>query len=249
MSMFIAALLSIDAVAELFKQRASLRAELRHRRAGPLCPPHPRRAAGARPAARHRAAAVRQVFSRGPAQLVPQRLHVGRLAGRRLLSGAGRDARWCFGLRTVFMRTPWQQTTIVVYRRLCRHRDRKLHHRHRPLAARVPAARRAVGADRGDARLRRARDAPRGRGRPAGPCTPGGPAYTFSRSERSAARLAHQSGGLGVASSNLAAPTIKSLISLSLWLGVSCVASTDRCRGSNVEEVRNEDALDQQYSN
>ena len=29
----------------------------------------------------------------------------------------------------------------------------------------------------------------------------------FTRSERDAARLAHQSGGLGVASSNLAAPT------------------------------------------
>jgi hypothetical protein len=34
----------------------------------------------------------------------------------------------------------------------------------------------------------------------------------FELSERSAARLAHQSGGLGVASSNLAAPTIKSKI-------------------------------------
>src|SRR5262249_5814818 len=32
----------------------------------------------------------------------------------------------------------------------------------------------------------------------------------FKSSERSAARLAHQSGGLGVASSNLAAPTKKS---------------------------------------
>jgi hypothetical protein len=42
-----------------------------------------------------------------------------------------------------------------------------------------------------------------------------GNAYSSARSERSAARLAHQSGGLGVPSSILGAPTIKSIESKS----------------------------------
>ena len=45
------------------------------------------------------------------------------------------------------------------------------------------------------------------RGRRAGPCTPRGCVVHVAATERSAARLAHQSGGLGVESSNLSAPT------------------------------------------
>ena len=63
--------------------------ELRSRRAGPLRALCARRHPRARQADRHRPAAIQQVFPRRHPQLVPERLHVGRLAGRRLLSGAG----------------------------------------------------------------------------------------------------------------------------------------------------------------
>ena len=65
--------------------KATTKAKLR-----PLRPAHPRRRHGARPAVRHRPAAVPQLFSpRTIPQPLPQRLHVGRLDRRRLLSGAG----------------------------------------------------------------------------------------------------------------------------------------------------------------
>jgi hypothetical protein len=57
------------------------------------------------------------------------------------------------------------------------------------------------------------------RGRPARPCAGCGASVEVpALAERSAARLAHQSGGLGVPSSNLGAPTnkIKHFCSLSL---------------------------------
>ena len=87
---FIAALLSIDIVADLFKQRASLEQSYDLGAQGRFARYCARRRPRARQADRHRAAAIRHVFPRGHAQLVPERLHVGRLARRRVLSDAGR---------------------------------------------------------------------------------------------------------------------------------------------------------------
>jgi hypothetical protein len=75
----------------------------------------------------------------------------------------------------------------------------------------------------------------------------------FLSSERSAARLAHQSGGLGVASSNLAAPTssLRKLVSRKIrsgnWLAsdgflMACVAPRGRLR---LATTRAEPALTQ----
>ena len=66
-----------------------LRPELRRGPLRPVRPAYPRRAHGARPAVRHRAAAVPQLFSRGHPQLLSERLHVGRLDFRDLLPRAG----------------------------------------------------------------------------------------------------------------------------------------------------------------
>ena len=71
-----------------------------------------------------------------------------------------------FGFRMVFVRTPWQQTTIVVFAGYFGVADRKLHHRHRPLAAHLPADGRDVGPDRGDATATKAHAKALGRGRP-----------------------------------------------------------------------------------
>ena len=80
MVLMLAALLSVDRVAELFKAAREPRPVLRRRPSRPLRPPSARRAARARAAVRHRAAAVPQGLPRGPAQHLPQQLPFGRLA-------------------------------------------------------------------------------------------------------------------------------------------------------------------------
>src|SRR5262249_14953041 len=112
-------------------------------------------------------------------------------------------------------------------RRLRRRRRRERHHRQRPLAALLPDRRCAVGADGGDAGLstRTGRAGLRRAAAVTGAnprlilralAEKGPSAYSFAQlAERSAARLAHQSGGLGVASSNLAAPTSSLFLQLS----------------------------------
>ncbi len=116
-------------------------------------------------------------------------------------------------MRFVFVRTPWQPIYHAVYAAFVGVLVRKRHHRHRPLAPLFPDPRRAVGPDGGLAALS---------GRRAGPAATAlsearrpdpAPLHVRRRqrrrlsAERSAARLAHQSGGLGVPSSNLGAPT------------------------------------------
>jgi hypothetical protein len=114
MSMFVAALLSIDAIAELFKQRASLHQDYDIGGLGRF--------------ARHILGALMALdrpLGIGPLQFdkyFPEDPHNtflnafmagGWLAGvcypTLVVSTLG------FGLRTVFIRTPWQQITIVVY--------------------------------------------------------------------------------------------------------------------------------------
>ena len=177
------------------------RSVLRRRAARPLRPLHPRRGACARPAVRHRSAAIPQVFLEDP--------HNTYLNA--FISGG-----WLSG----FVYLTMVATTVVaglspclpahalagdLHRgllRLHRNRGRKRHHRQRPLAPLLPVARRDLGTDGGIA-LGAARFAAAG-ARPCA-CAPG--SVAIATAERSAARLAHQSGGLGVPSSNLGAPT------------------------------------------
>ena len=110
------------------------RPELRRRPLRPVRPPHPRRRHGARPAVRHRPAAVQPLLSGRHPQLLSERLHVRRLARRRLLSRADlhhRHRRLPLHLRARAL----AEDVSRDLRRLPRHRRRKLHHRHRPLAA------------------------------------------------------------------------------------------------------------------
>ncbi len=110
------------------------RSGLRRRPLRPVRPPHPRRGHGARPAVRHRPAAVQPLFSGRHPQLVPERLHVRRLARRHLLSRADfhhRDRRLPLHLRARAL----AEDVSRHLRRLPRHRRREFHHRHRPLAA------------------------------------------------------------------------------------------------------------------
>ena len=105
---FIAALLSIDQVAELFEERASLDQsyDVGHRAASAAtssacCWRSTIRSASGR-------CSSSRYLPRGPAQLLPQRLHVGRLARRLQLSGPGRDDA---GVRAALRvrRTPWRR--------------------------------------------------------------------------------------------------------------------------------------------
>src|SRR6185503_4289576 len=87
-----------------------------------------------------------------------------------------------------------------------RNRSRERADRQRSLAPLFPDAWRAVGADGG---LAFCRTQPRGAAFRRRPCTGPTGGLVLAPAERSAARLAHQSGGLGVPSSNLGAPTNK----------------------------------------
>ena len=125
----IAALLSIDAIAKLFVERASFSQSYDMGAQGRFARHFPRRRDGARLSGRHRPAAIQQVLPRGPAQLLPQRLHGGRLARRRELSGAGvPDARFRAAHRVHPHAVPADHDRGV--RRLFRGGDRELHHRH-----------------------------------------------------------------------------------------------------------------------
>ena len=114
MSMFIVALLSIDAIAELFKQRASLSQDYDVGGLGRFA----RHILGAE-------MALERPLGIGPlqfSQYFPEDPHNSFLNA--FMSG-GWIAGICFptllvitlvfGLRAVFVRTPWQQTTVVVY--------------------------------------------------------------------------------------------------------------------------------------
>ena len=172
------------------------------------------------------------LFSRRPAQLLSQCVHVGRLARRLRLSDAdrardGRDAGCASCSCARPGSRPITRSTPPISARSLRER----HHRHRPLAPLFPDPRRAVGPDGGVAGVCPADGRPRpGALPPAPPRANPGNAHSFDAcgplagclrrppsqrrgsrlTERSAARLAHQSGGLGVPSSNLGAPTNKS---------------------------------------
>ena len=146
------ALLSIDIVADLFKQRASLEQSYDLGAQGRF--------------ARYRLGAILALdkpFGIGPLQFAkyfPEDTHnsfLNAFMSGGWLAGACYPAlvalTLVFGFRAVFVRTPWQQTTIAVFAAFFGVVIRKLHHRHRPLAPHVPAARRDVGADRGNAPL------------------------------------------------------------------------------------------------
>jgi len=140
----VAVLLSLSSVADLFKQRASFDQSYDTGRFGRFG----RHVLGAEMALglplRHRAAAVQPLFPGRYPQFLFERIHVGRLARRRLLSGARLRHRadgvpLCLRPRTV---------AAGLYRDLhClrRHRRRKLHHRYRPLAALLDDAGHHVG--------------------------------------------------------------------------------------------------------
>ena len=85
----IGVLLSFDSIGATVQAARQSRPELRRGPLRPLRPAYPRRRDGARPAVRHRAAAVQPLLSRRHPQLLPERVHVRRLALRRLLSRAG----------------------------------------------------------------------------------------------------------------------------------------------------------------
>ena len=85
----VAVLLSFDLDRADVQAARQLRPELRRGPLRPVRAAYPRRRDGARPAVRHRPAAVQPLLSRRHPQLLSERLHVGRLALRRLLSGAG----------------------------------------------------------------------------------------------------------------------------------------------------------------
>ena len=87
--LLIAVLLSFDSIGEMFKQRASFDQSYDEGRFGRFGRHILGAAHGARPAVRHRAAAVPQLLPRRHPQLLSERLHVRRLALRHLLSGAG----------------------------------------------------------------------------------------------------------------------------------------------------------------
>ena len=146
LALFVAALLSIDRVADLFKERASLEQELRCRPPRALRPIYPGFPTRARQPVGHRAATVRQDLPGRPAQHLSQHLHVGRLAVRLRLSHAGcdhADPGLALRLRADALADDLHRGLL----RVCRRRGRKHHHRQRSLASLFPAARRSVGLD------------------------------------------------------------------------------------------------------
>jgi hypothetical protein len=116
-------------------------------RRGPLRPvrsAYPGRRDGARFAVRHRTAAVPPLLSRRYPQFLLERLHVRRLDRRHLLSGAGvyhRDHGVSAHLRPRALATGLSRNL----RGVSGNGRRKLHHRHRPLAAFLDDAGRDVG--------------------------------------------------------------------------------------------------------
>ena len=114
-SMLIAVLLSFDSIAQMFKQRASFDQSYDERPLRPVRPAYPRRRNGARPAVRHRPAAVQPLLPRGHPQFLSERLHV-----RRLARPASAIPRWCssrsiMGFRHIFVRVPWQRAYLAIF--------------------------------------------------------------------------------------------------------------------------------------
>ena len=150
LAVFVVALLSIDKVAELFKERASLEQSYdvghfgrfgRYILGAELALDHP---------VRDRAAAILALLRRGPAQRLPQCLHVGRMAcGLRLSDAHRRDGGHGDALRV--RRDAVACDLSRRLRRLSRRGRRKPRHRHRPLAPLFPHSGRAVGPDERDA--------------------------------------------------------------------------------------------------
>ena len=140
----VAVLLSFDSIAQLFKQRASFDQSYDDGRFGRFG----RHILGAE-------MALGLPFGIGPLQFnryfpgrhpqfLPERVHVGRLALRRLLSGAGLR-HGADGLPLCLRPRALAAGLSRDLRGLPRHRRRKLHHRYRPLAALLDDARRHVG--------------------------------------------------------------------------------------------------------
>ncbi len=128
--MLIGVLLSFDSIGEMFRQRASFDQSYDEGRFGP--------------AVRHRPAAVPPLLPRGHPQLLFERLHVRRLDHRRLLSGTG--ACHCNHGISARLRPRALATRLSRdLRGVSGDGRRKLHHRHRPLAALLDDAGRDVG--------------------------------------------------------------------------------------------------------
>ena len=210
--LMLAALLSIDRVAELFKERAALEQSYDAGHLGRFGRHLLGFRARARPAVRHRPAAVQQALPRGPAQHLPERVPVRRLALRHGLRDAGADHAARSGCAPCSSTRRGGTTYLAVYCAFVGAAAESVlidsdHWRHYFLLLGVIWG--LMAASRPYARRRLA---PRHDAVPRRPCTARPPGVVVCpKSERSAARLAHQSGGLGVPSSNLGAPTINSL--------------------------------------
>ncbi len=170
--MFIAALLSIDAIAVLFKERATLQQSYDVNEQGRF--------------ARHAMGAIFALdipLGIGPLQFNkyftedPHNSYLNAFMAGGWLSGACYPALVALSLLLrPTLRARAHALAADHDHRLCgvfRRGDREHHHRQRPLAARLPAARPAVGADRRNPALCRAFE--RARARPAGCCEPRGP--------------------------------------------------------------------------
>ena len=153
-ALLVAVLLSFNSVADMFQQRASFDQSYdegrfgrfgRHILGADMALDLP---FGIGPLQFHR------YLPRGHPQFLPQRLHVGRLALRRLLSRPGLphgDPRLSPHLHPRALAANLSGGV----RRLPRHRRRELHHRHRPLAAFLHDAGRDVGSVRRGTALQR----------------------------------------------------------------------------------------------
>ena len=209
-AMLLAALLSIDAVANLFKERVSLDQQYDVGQMGRFG----RHALGA-------LLALDVPLGIGPMQFSkifpedPHNSYLNAFMSGGWLSGVTYPTlvliTLAFGLRYSFVATPWQPAMIAVYSAYTGMMIESLiidsdHWRHVFLLLGVLWG--LIAATRASVVRRRlaqsVRPSPGGR-----PCTPQFGVVNGPQSERSAARLAHQSGGLGVGGSNPLAPTNK----------------------------------------
>ena len=142
--MLLAVLLSFDSISEMFRQRASFDQSYDEGRFGRFG----RHILGAD-------MALDLPFGIGPLQFhnyFPEDTHNSYLNA--FMSG-GWIAGICYpalvfvtvimGFRHVFVRVPWQRAYLAIFAAYPRHGRRKLHHRHRPLAALLDDAGRDVG--------------------------------------------------------------------------------------------------------
>ena len=114
MAAFVAALLSIGKVAELFEVRATLDQSYDVGTSGPLRPLHAGLSTGARSAVRHRAAAVHSFFPEDPHNTFLNAFMTGGWLGGVAYPTLSLVTVF-FGLRFVATPTPWRPTYQAVY--------------------------------------------------------------------------------------------------------------------------------------